>query len=495
MKERIGMNRRRGLTMGVIGIMTLGSAFVSPRAGTAAPLLTTGSLSASYAPSNAPSTYLAGSSATYQVTVTNTGTATWKPGGQTPVHLSVRFSTIGGGYPGSQPWLNEQRYTLPNQVSPGQTATFSITVTAPTTLGSYTLEYQMILEPSTWFPQYLDSAVKVTTPATATPTATATLVPTSTPTSTPTATNTPTSTPLPTDTPTATATFVPVPTPSPVSNATFSYTSASGDYIGRGGSGTYSASNSTFAMRGNSSSLTLTVTNSSNSADYWMIQLAAPTGEQLHPMRYYDAERAAFKTGRSPGLDVSGQGRGCNSVYGTFNINQIGTDSSGNVTLLDATFSQSCETSTAPPMQGTIHYQSSPLTYSFTSDSGDYIGQGATASYVGATTIFGMHGTAGGLTYSVSGQRDNWTVNLQPPTGQQLQVGTYSGAQLTASTGVPGLNASGDGRGCSSGSGSFTINAIQADSSGNVIALNATFIQYCGTSTTAALHGTINFYA
>jgi hypothetical protein len=243
-------------------------------------------------------------------------------------------------------------------------------------------------------------------------------------------------------------------------------------------------------MSGTASYLTMTVTSGS---EVWRINLAAPSGETLHPGTYYNAERAGFRTGRAPGLDVNGDGRGCNDVYGNFAINQIATDSSGNVTLLDATFTQNCESGTAPPLNGIVRYQMQPLTYSFVSDAGDYIGQGATKSYTGATTIFGLSGSLSNLTFTVSGLRDTWRVQLVAPQGQQLQAGTtYSGATRAPIQGTgPGLSVSGDSRGCNTLTGDFTVNAIQADSQGNVTALAATFNQHCE-GAAPGLHGTIN---
>ncbi|HET9051063.1 MAG TPA: Ig-like domain-containing protein [Candidatus Dormibacteraeota bacterium] len=66
---------------------------------------------------------------------------------------------------------------------------------------------------------------------------------------------------------------------------------------------------------------------------------------------------ASYGPNATPGLDVYGEGRGCNMVYGQFTINAIGSDASGNITLLDATFTQNCEQPTAPPLNGTVKYQ------------------------------------------------------------------------------------------------------------------------------------------
>src|SRR5205085_974622 len=80
------------------------------------------------------------------VTVTNTGTQPWSAGGSNPVHLGIHFGSIGGGFPGSQPWSTDQRVILPSDVAPGQSVTLTPSVSVPTTAGSYTLEYQMVQE-------------------------------------------------------------------------------------------------------------------------------------------------------------------------------------------------------------------------------------------------------------------------------------------------------------------------------------------------------------
>lgn len=470
------------------------TAILPLRATTAAPLAATSKWSATYTTSGQPTSFVPGAPATtYTITLKNTGSANWQHAGSSPVHLSVRFSSQGGGYPASQPWLNEQRYSLPQDVSSGQSITLTLAVTPPSTAGSYVLEYQMIQETSNWFPQFLDSTVTDTFPPTPTSTDTPTPTDTSTPTVTPTATPTDTSTSVPTSTATPTSTPTPTCPAAPLNGTSYTYSSAPGDYIGAGTCNSYSQPGATITMSGTSSNLTLNV---SGGSDNWSINLAAPTGETLHPNTYYNAERAPFRTGRSPGLNVTGDGRGCNNVYGSFAINQIATDSSGNVSMLDATFTQNCESSTAAPLYGIVHFQMQALAYSFASDPGDYIGQGMTKSYAGATTIFGLSGTTSDLTFTVSGQRDTWSARLVAPSGAQLVAGTtYNGATRALSPGSgPELSVSGDGRGCNTLTGSFTINAIQADSSGAVTALNATFEQHCEGGT-AALHGIIDYHA
>ncbi|WP_159079117.1 hypothetical protein [Plantactinospora sp. BC1] len=279
----------------------------------------------------------------------------------------------------------------------------------------------------------------------------------------------------------------------PTSVTSYSFTSEAGDYIGGGQTRDYQAPSADIRLSGTAGYVTMRVDAGS---EWWTIELAAPNGDVLRPGRYLDAERAAFRTGRSPGLDVSGTGRGCNRVYGSFWIDQIGTAADGTVTLLDARFTQHCESETAPRLQGTVKFAAYPLSYRFASDAGDYIGGGVTKSYTNATSVFGLRGTASGVSFSVSGQRDYWSVELYPPAGQTLRVGTYTDAQRYPfnESGHPGLSVSGNGRGCNTLTGEFTIREIAFDASGAVSALSATYVQHCEGGT-PALRGTIRYFA
>ncbi|MCA1648239.1 MAG: hypothetical protein LC797_23205, partial [Chloroflexi bacterium] len=118
---------------------------------------------ASIAVSGQPASFGRLGSASYTATLTNTGMSTWPAGGAYPVSLGVHFAAQGGGYPASKPWYTDQRYTLPQDVMPGQSVSFSITVTAPKKKGSYVLEYEMVQPGGAgFFAHYLDNTVSVT---------------------------------------------------------------------------------------------------------------------------------------------------------------------------------------------------------------------------------------------------------------------------------------------------------------------------------------------
>jgi hypothetical protein len=267
----------------------------------------------------------------------------------------------------------------------------------------------------------------------------------------------------------------------------YRYASEPGDYIGQGQSNQYTPQDATISLAGSSQYLTFSV---STATEFWFVNLAAPSGERLHAGTYYNAERAPFRTGRSPGIDVSGDGRGCNQVWGTFSINQIATDGAGNVTLLDATFEQHCESETAPALHGVVLYRARPLSFAYDSDPGDYIGQGGSNSYENAASIFTLSGSASSVQYAVSGERDNWMALISAPFGQTLQPGTYATTRFADSTHA-GLDFFGDGRGCNQSTGTLTIDSIALNGQGSVTRLGATFEQHCE-GAAPALHGTIH---
>jgi hypothetical protein len=266
--------------------------------------------------------------------------------------------------------------------------------------------------------------------------------------------------------------------------------SAPGDYIGQGQTEKYVAPPATITLNGDAGDVTMSV---SSGSDNWNVEIAAPRGRVLEPGQYGHAERAPFRTGLAPGLDVSGDGRGCNQVWGSFDIFQIATDESGAVTLLDATFVQHCESAQAPPLSGTVLYASTPLSYSYHSDAGDYIGQGGHRSYYGDTSTFDLTGDTQSVSFSVSGRRDTWTADLSAPTGQVLKRGDYDNAQRFADATHPGLDVYGDGRGCNETTGSFRVlHVVRSD--GSVVGFAARFEQHCE-GAAPALSGVIHFHA
>jgi hypothetical protein len=75
----------------------------------------------------------------------------------------------------------------------------------------------------------------------------------------------------------------------------------------------------------------------------WDLEFAAPRGERLQVGRYRGAERAGFRRQTAPGLDLTGEGRGCNSVGGAFEVHELELGPDGGLTRFTATFDHFCE--------------------------------------------------------------------------------------------------------------------------------------------------------
>jgi hypothetical protein len=252
--------------------------------------------------------------------------------------------------------------------------------------------------------------------------------------------------------------------------------------------------------------------------------MAAPRGESLHFGTYDNAMRAAFRQGTQPGLDVSGDGRGCNNVFGSFTISKMDVGSYGKVTAFEATFVQHCESATAPALSGHVRFvltpddtahpppDSPPMgpfpqtgdAYSFTSEPGDYIGQGQAQALTPPLWLFvensGNVGSGGvwiDMRSNTGGRLVDWNVTIAAPRGQTLHVGTYTDAMRAAfrQGDQPGLDVNGDGRGCNEVYGSFSVTRIELGSAGQLNAFEANFVQHCEGPSAPVLYGHIRYVA
>jgi parallel beta-helix repeat protein len=126
------------------------------------------------------------------------------------------------------------------------------------------------------------------------------------------------------------------------------YRSASGDYIGQGA--TYVTTNAAdFSVNGTASTLVV-------GAFGFQAYFQGPDGAPLSVGVYTNAARWPFN-GAAPGLSVSGNGRGCNTVCGSFEILELSTDGAGQIERLWVTFTHVCECF-FPPLNGEIRYRS-----------------------------------------------------------------------------------------------------------------------------------------
>jgi hypothetical protein len=145
----------------------------------------------------------------------------------------------------------------------------------------------------------------------------------------------------------------------------------------------------------------------------------------------------------------------------------------------------------------TLAAQAQVTSLSLNSDSGDFIGEGQTTFLTPADGTFSASAGANNISISFFGQPGIfWFLDFAAPSGQALTVGTYTGAARFPfqAANQPGLSVSGDGRGCNTLSGSFTILEISLGANNTVNSFDATFEQHCEEAT-AALRGEIRFNA
>lgn len=81
------------------------------------------------------------------------------------------------------------------------------------------------------------------------------------------------------------------------------------------------------------------------------------TGTVLKTGLYTDTQRFPFEDAGHAGLDVSGDGRGCNESSGSFDITSLQLNATGDGwTEMTASFEQHCENATAA-LRGCLHLQ------------------------------------------------------------------------------------------------------------------------------------------
>jgi len=124
------------------------------------------------------------------------------------------------------------------------------------------------------------------------------------------------------------------------------------------------------------------------------------------------------------------------------------------------------------------------------SQPGDYIGQGQLYRFTAEDGFLALHIVPIVLNVSFAFHAGGWQANFEGPNGAKLVKDVYSNAQSPLQPGAPLLDVSGDGRGCDTSTGSFVINKITYNPSGNVGSFSADFEQHCE-EFTPALFGSI----
>ncbi len=144
----------------------------------------------------------------------------------------------------------------------------------------------------------------------------------------------------------------------PAASGSLTMTSDAGDYIGGGQSWSYALPPDSFSSQILYRNGVEVIVNGAN-GDWWYLDFGAPNGAQLTPGTYENATRWPFNDPSQPGLSIFGNGRGCNTLTGSFTVLDATYAPGGSLVSFHATFEQHCEGGSAA-LRGEVQISSPP---------------------------------------------------------------------------------------------------------------------------------------
>lgn len=144
-----------------------------------------------------------------------------------------------------------------------------------------------------------------------------------------------------------------VPSQAAAAATTFVTMVGNGDYIAGNNAWVWRAGDATVDVSGSvDGQVTVSVDGGQLAGgSYFDLTFAAAPGDTLVAGQYDDAERTPFRSTGHPGIDVSGSGRGCNTVAGHFTVIDVAPD----LSRLWIVYESHCEGGTAAAF-GEIRY-------------------------------------------------------------------------------------------------------------------------------------------
>jgi uncharacterized delta-60 repeat protein len=134
--------------------------------------------------------------------------------------------------------------------------------------------------------------------------------------------------------------------------------SETGDFIGQGLTYDFTPANAAFSADTNFDNGVSLEVDPPAAGEYWFLDFAAANNVQLAPGTYLDAQRFPFQAAGHPGLDVSGNGRGSNTLTGRFTVFDVVRNAAqDNVLSFAAAFEQHSE-GASPALIGWIIFNS-----------------------------------------------------------------------------------------------------------------------------------------
>jgi hypothetical protein len=126
------------------------------------------------------------------------------------------------------------------------------------------------------------------------------------------------------------------------------------------------------------------------------------------------------------------------------------------------------------------------------SEAGDFIGAGRSFTFTSSNATITATGDDTALTMTVNDGTDHFAADVAAPTGGTLTAGTTYTTTHLGDASNAGLDVSGDGRSCTSSTGTMTVHEITLDGSNALATLAVTYEQHCDGST-PALFGELRF--
>lgn len=129
-----------------------------------------------------------------------------------------------------------------------------------------------------------------------------------------------------------------------------------GDYIGGGIAQTLTPADGTFSVTNSTNTVSISFHTPSYS-QFWYLDFGSATTQKFGRGEYEGAQRTAFRSPTRPGIDVSGDGRGCNTDTGRFLVTDFALNTDGTIARLAIDFEQHCE-GAPPALYGSFRYNS-----------------------------------------------------------------------------------------------------------------------------------------
>ena len=114
--------------------------------------------------------------------------------------------------------------------------------------------------------------------------------------------------------------------------------------------------NGTWGATSTSEYVQIDMTPAASNESLWTLTFSSQQlGQALAAQVYTGAARYPFEPPGAPGLDISGNGGGCNTLSGSFQIEEVDEADGGTLEGFTATFEQHCEEQDAG-LRGCVHY-------------------------------------------------------------------------------------------------------------------------------------------